>query len=97
MTPLVVPLTISVIIPTFKREKVLIATLSHVLSLLQLGDEILVIDQTLHHEQATTEALQKMAMRRNHWLASPDSPAYQRGNECRFAAGAGRHSVISRR
>lgn len=52
--------SISVIVPTYKREAVLVETLAHLARLVKVGDEILVIDQTPDHEPATTTALQKM-------------------------------------
>jgi glycosyltransferase involved in cell wall biosynthesis len=51
---------LSVIVPTFKRESVLIDTLNHLARLLRPGDEILVIDQTPEHELGTTTALERM-------------------------------------
>ena len=53
--------SISVIIPTYKREAVLVETLQQLSMLLKPGDEILVIDQTLDHEPATIAALERLA------------------------------------
>ncbi len=53
--------TISVIIPTYRREQVLLDTLESVARLLLPGDEILVVDQTPLHEPATEEALRRLA------------------------------------
>ena len=52
--------TISVVVPTYKRESVLVETLASLVRLLKQGDEILVIDQTPEHEPATTRALERM-------------------------------------
>jgi glycosyltransferase involved in cell wall biosynthesis len=52
--------SISVIVPTYKRESVLVETLASLARLLKSGDEILVIDQTPQHEAATTNALERM-------------------------------------
>lgn len=51
----------TVAIPTYRREIVLIETLQYLLSLSQLAAEILVLDQTEQHEPATATALQNMA------------------------------------
>lgn len=53
--------TISVIVPTYKREAVLVESLAGISALLKPGDEILVIDQTPEHDAATTEALHRMS------------------------------------
>ncbi len=53
--------SISVIIPTYKRESVLVETLLELTRLLKPADEILVIDQTPEHEPATNIALERMA------------------------------------
>jgi glycosyltransferase involved in cell wall biosynthesis len=55
MTPL------SVVIPTYKREAILVESLTRLGQLLKPGDEILVIDQTAQHEPATDAALRSMA------------------------------------
>lgn len=51
---------ISIVIPTYGREQVLVDTLTQLLALPQPAAEILIIDQTPTHEPATTAAL-------NHW------------------------------
>lgn len=51
---------ISVIVPTYKRESVLIETLEKLIRLRKPGDEMIVIDQTPEHEPATTSALERM-------------------------------------
>ena len=52
---------LSVVIPTYKREAILVDSLTRLGQLLKPGDEILVIDQTPQHEPATDTALQSMA------------------------------------
>jgi GT2 family glycosyltransferase len=52
------PAALSIVIPTFKRERVLIETLEHLLRLPNPAHEILVIDQTLTHAPATAEQLE---------------------------------------
>jgi GT2 family glycosyltransferase len=53
--------TISVVIPTYRREQVLLDTLEHVARQLRPGDEVVVVDQTAEHEPATEEALGRLA------------------------------------
>ena len=53
--------SISVIIPTYKREEVLVETLVVLARLVKESDEIIVIDQTPEHEPATRSALEQMA------------------------------------
>ena len=48
---------ISVIIPTFQREQILLDTLSGLIKQIEPGDEILVMDQTLAHESWTEKRL----------------------------------------
>src|SRR5262245_45934748 len=48
---------LSIVVPTFCREKVLVATLGMVLDQMEAGDELLVIDQTPCHEPATEHVL----------------------------------------
>lgn len=54
---------LSIIIPTYRRERVLVDTLEHLEPLLREGDEIVVIDQTPQHESATDKALAEMSRR----------------------------------
>lgn len=54
-------MTITVAVPTFGREAVLIETLQFLLSNLRAKAELLVIDQTVRHEPATIEALHSLA------------------------------------
>jgi GT2 family glycosyltransferase len=53
--------TISVVIPTYMREQVLLDTLHRVVPLLRPGDELLVIDQTPAHEPRTDQTLRELA------------------------------------
>ena len=53
--------TISVILPTFRREKLLLDTVRAVARLTEPGDDVLVIDQTPEHEAATDEGLGELA------------------------------------
>jgi GT2 family glycosyltransferase len=48
---------ISVVIPTYQREKVLIDTINRILTLIPKPDELLIIDQTEEHEPETLQAL----------------------------------------
>ena len=52
---------ITVAIPTYRREKVLLDTLHYLLALPSPPDEILVLDQTVDHEAETIAGLQSMA------------------------------------
>jgi len=52
---------ITVAIPTYRRERVLLETLQYLLALQAPPAEILVLDQTEQHDPATTAALQAMA------------------------------------
>lgn len=51
---------ISVVVPTYRRERVLVETLEQLLPQLEAGDELLVIDQTERHDPATEERLQQL-------------------------------------
>jgi GT2 family glycosyltransferase len=53
--------SISVAIPTYRREQVLLDTLRLVLPLLRPGDELLLVDQTPRHEPAVEERLHELA------------------------------------
>ena len=50
-------ISISVILPTYRRERLLVNTIAAILPLLAENDEILVIDQTPKHDSDTEEAL----------------------------------------
>lgn len=49
--------TISILIPTWRREAVLVDTVRALLALPRPADEIVIVDQTRHHEAATRVAL----------------------------------------
>ena len=51
------PVGLSIAIPTYGREAVLLETLQHLLTLDDGADEILVLDQTAHHEPRTDRQL----------------------------------------
>lgn len=55
------PLSVSIVIPTYRREVVLLDTLRALLALEQPAAEILVVDQTEQHEARTETALGEMA------------------------------------
>ncbi|RUM38294.1 MAG: glycosyltransferase family 2 protein, partial [Desulfobulbus sp.] len=60
---------ISVAIPSYQREQVLLDTIEQVLALDTLPLEILVVDQTPIHGQNVEEGLQALAAEeRIHWL-----------------------------
>lgn len=54
------PLGISVVVPSYRREAVLVETLRAVSRQLAEGDEVVVVDQTPGHEPATEEALAEL-------------------------------------
>lgn len=51
-------LKISVVIPTFYREQVLLNTITQLMELTESPNEILVVDQTPEHEELTTQKLE---------------------------------------
>jgi GT2 family glycosyltransferase len=51
---------ISVVIPTYRREQVLLDTIGYLLRLKPAPAEILVVDQTLEHQAATAKALEEL-------------------------------------
>jgi GT2 family glycosyltransferase len=55
------PLPISIVIPTYRREQVLIDTLQYLLALQPRAAEILLVDQTPRHEPQTERRLQELA------------------------------------
>ncbi|MDI9630041.1 MAG: glycosyltransferase family 2 protein [Acidobacteriota bacterium] len=62
-------LPISVVIPSYRREEVLVETLDRVLAQCRGEDEVIVVDQTPEHEPATEAALHDLAEKgRVHWL-----------------------------
>ena len=52
---------VTVVIPTYRRESVLLDTLAYVLALSPAPDEIILIDQTETHEPGTAEALRSLS------------------------------------
>lgn len=64
---------ISVVIPTLGRESILIDTLRYLLALHYVAHEILVVDQTTNHEQATDEALTSLDRQGEiRWIRLPE-------------------------
>jgi glycosyltransferase involved in cell wall biosynthesis len=62
-------LRISVIIPTYRRERVLVDTIAHLLDLEHAASEILVVDQTPEHEPATQRKLAELeGEKRIRWI-----------------------------
>lgn len=55
------PLPLSIAIPTYRREAVLIDTVEYLLALQPRAAQLLLLDQTEHHELATAERLQQLA------------------------------------
>ena len=49
---------VSIVIPTYRREAVLVSTVGALLELREPADEIVVVDQTPSHEGSTTSALE---------------------------------------
>ncbi len=52
--------TLSIVIPTYQREQVLLETLHQLLQLPHAADELLVVDQTPQHETETESALKAL-------------------------------------
>ena len=70
--------TITVAIPTYRRERVLIETIEQVFAQNPGADEVLVIDQTASHEPETQEFLERNeAAGRLRWIRQcpPSLPA----------------------
>ena len=66
-------LKVSVVIPTFQREQVLIETLCFLLALRRPPDEVLVVDQTKKHQPDTENRLTEFENeRRIRWLKLPE-------------------------
>lgn len=62
-------LRISVVIPTYRRERVLVETIAHLLDLEHTAAEILVVDQTPEHESVTERALAELkGEKRIRWI-----------------------------
>ncbi|MEK6302302.1 MAG: glycosyltransferase [Acidobacteriota bacterium] len=68
-------LRVSVIIPTYRRDRVLLDTIAHLLDLEHAAGEIIVVDQTPEHEPETQRALAELeAEKRIRWIRlSPPS------------------------
>ena len=61
--------SVSVIIPTYRREAVLIDTIDQLLALAHKAREIIIVDQTLTHNPKTREALESLHNTHQiHWL-----------------------------
>jgi GT2 family glycosyltransferase len=54
---------ISLIIPTYRRERILLETIAHLLDLEHAAEEILVVDQTREHEPTTQCALDDLEIK----------------------------------
>lgn len=68
----------SIVIPTYKRERVLLDTIQYLLELDDKANEIIIIDQTLDHKNATETALKNYKDAGNiRWmrLQTPSIPA----------------------
>jgi GT2 family glycosyltransferase len=66
---------LSIIIPTYRRERVLIDTIEALLQLEPQGSEILVIDQSASHEPAVAQALQDLVREGRVRLSLVQSPS----------------------
>lgn len=66
---------ISIVIPTFGREQVLVDTIRDLLLLEDAADELLIVDQTPQHEPATEMALQEFALRNGVRVIRLDQPS----------------------
>jgi GT2 family glycosyltransferase len=51
---------VSIVIPTYRREAVLVETIEQLVRLPEPADEILVVDQTEHHQAETSAALERL-------------------------------------
>ncbi len=61
--------TVSIVIPTYNREQILIQTLDNLLALEHKAIEIIVVDQSLEHQEDVNESLSKLdASEKIHWL-----------------------------
>jgi GT2 family glycosyltransferase len=64
--------SLAIVIPTYRREQVLLDTLAHLLALPVPADELLVVDQTERHDAATERALaEHAAAGRIRWARLP--------------------------
>ena len=63
---------VSVVIPTFQRERVLIETIDYLLKLQSRPGEIVVVDQTAEHEPDTQRALTELkSVQKIRWIRLP--------------------------
>lgn len=53
--------SITLVVPTYRRERVLIDSIEYLLALASPADELLVLDQTIDHSSATEQALTELA------------------------------------
>ncbi len=53
--------SLTVAIPTFCREEVLLETIEHLLSLPTRAQEVLIVDQTPQHDACTTDRLSRLS------------------------------------
>ncbi len=85
----VLPSRVSVVIPTYRREGVLIASVEMLLSLADPADELLLVDQTEQHEPKTTECLERWSAQGNiRWIRQqPPSIAAAMNRGLREASG----------
>lgn len=51
---------VSIVVPTYGREEVLIETITSLMKLAPAASEILIVDQTIQHEDRTTRVLRKL-------------------------------------
>lgn len=82
-------LTVSVIIPTYRREAELCHTLQQLLDQDYPPDEILVIDQTPQHEPATEAFLNQLAVAGTIRLIHQQMPSASRARNCGIVEAAG--------
>jgi GT2 family glycosyltransferase len=62
-------LRVSIVIPTYRRERVLVESLDYLLGLPQRADEIVVVDQTEQHEPDTETRLEALhAQQKVRWI-----------------------------
>lgn len=63
---------ITVVIPTYQRDRVLVDTIGHIANLEPSPSEIIIVDQTAEHEPETNEALSIMAEKKQiRWIRLP--------------------------
>jgi GT2 family glycosyltransferase len=63
---------VSIVIPTYQRERVLVETIDYLLTLQPAPAEILIVDQTGEHEPATQRALAELeGEKRIRWIRLP--------------------------